>query len=253
MLLEETCSKLSQMKLYGMLELVRKRLDDPGHRDLSVTELVGLLVDDEYLYRENRKLAMLLRKARFKEKAACLEDIDYRSERGLKKADVMQLAQNRYIADKQAVIITGPSGAGKSYLAQALGNHACRKSFSVHYVRIPQLAYGFVQAKAAGGYAAFMKRLGRYQLLILDDFGLVPLTEAEKQDLLELAEERHGSGSTMITSQLPLKTWHDYLGAGHVADALLDRLIHNAHRFNLSATQSMRKAKATLTASGQRD
>ena len=221
MLIEETCSKLSQMKLYGMLDLVRKRLDDPGHRDLSPTELVGLLVDDEYLYRENRKLTTLLKKARFKEKAACIEGLDYRSDRGLKKADVMQLAQNRYIAEKQAVIITGPSGAGKSYLAQALGNHACRKGFSAHYVRIPQLAYSFVQAKAEGCYATLVKQLGRYQLLVLDDFGLAPLTEAEKQDLLELAEERHGSGSTLITSQLPLKTWHDYLGAGRVADALL--------------------------------
>ena len=137
MLLEETCTKLSHMKLYGMLESVRKRLDDPGHRDLSVTELVRLLVDDEYLCRENRKPTMLLKKARFKEKAACLEDIDYRADRSLIKADVMQLAQNRCIDEKQSVIITGPSGAGKSYLAQALGNHACRKGFSVHYVRIP--------------------------------------------------------------------------------------------------------------------
>lgn len=247
MLMEETCTKLGTMKLYGMLDSVRQRLDDPAHRDLSVTELVGLLVDDEWIYRENRKLTALLRKARFKEKSACLEDIDYRVDRGLKKADVMQLAQNRYITAHQSVIITGPAGAGKSYLAQAFGNDACRKGFSVHYVRVPQLAYGFVQARAEGTYAALMKRLGKYQLLILDDFGLVPLTEAEKQDLLELAEERYGSGSTMITSQLPLKAWHDYLGAGRVADALLERLVHNAHRFTISATQSMRKARAPLT------
>jgi DNA replication protein DnaC len=113
---------------------------------------------------------------------------------------------------------------------------------------VPQLAYSFVQAKAEGSYATLIKRLGRYQLLILDDFGLAPLSETEKQDLLELAEERNGSGSTMVTSQLPLKTWHEYLGAGRVADALLDRLIHNGHRFTLAATQSMRKVKASLTA-----
>jgi DNA replication protein DnaC len=248
MLLEETCTKLNQMKLYGMVESVRKRVDDPVHRDLSPTELIGLIVDDEWLHRENRKLTQLLKKARFKEKTACLEDINYKSDRGLKKADVMELAQNRYIGAKQSVLITGPAGAGKSYLAQALGNHACRKGFTVHYVRVPQLAYSFVQAKAEGSYATLIKRLGRYQLLILDDFGLAPLSETEKQDLLELAEERNGSGATMVTSQLPLKTWHEYLGAGRVADALLDRLIHNAHRFTLSATQSMRKAKAPLTA-----
>jgi DNA replication protein DnaC len=247
MLMEETCAKLNTMKMYGMLAAVRKRLDDPGSRDLSITELVGLIVDDEWLYRENRKLTALLKNARFKEKNACLENIDYRADRGLKKADVMQLAQNRYIAAHQSVIITGPAGAGKSYLAQALGNDACHKGVSVHYVRVPQLAYSFVQARAEGSYATLMKRLGRYQLLILDDFGLVPMTEAEKQDLLELAEERYGSVSTMITSQLPLKAWHEYLGGGRVADALLERLVHNAHRFTLSATQSMRKAKASLT------
>ena len=247
MLLEETCTKLGNMKLYGMLESVRQRLDDPGHRDLSLTDFVGFLVDDEWLYRENRKLVMLLKKARFKEKTACIENIDYKSERGLKKAEVMQLAQNRYITAKQSVIITGPAGSGKSYLAQALGNHACCKGFGVHYIRVPQLAYTFVQAKAEGTYAALMNCLGRYQLLILDDFGLVPLTEPEKQDLLELAETRYGSGATMITSQLPLKAWHDYLGAGRIADALLERFVHNAHRFSLSATQSMRKAKTPLT------
>jgi DNA replication protein DnaC len=247
MLIQETCNKLGDMKLYGMLEAVRKRLDDPGHRDLSPTELIGLLVDDEWIYRENRKLTSLLKKARFKENSACLEDIDYRPERGLKKADILDLAQNRYVDASQSVIITGPAGAGKSYLAQALGNHACRKGFSVHYVRVPKLAYMFVQSRADGSYNAVLKRLGKYQLLILDDFGLAPLSEVEKQDLLELVEERYGSRSTMVTSQLPLKTWHEYLGSGRVADALLERLVHNAHRFNLSANQSMRKKKVPLT------
>jgi DNA replication protein DnaC len=247
MLLEETCDKLTRMKLSGMLNGVRARLEDPSHRDLSFTELLGLIVDDEWLYRENRKLTILLKKARFKEKMACLEDVDYRAGRGLKKAQVLEVAQNRYIDHHQNVLITGPSGAGKSYLAQAFGNHACRHGFRVHYVRMPKLAYAFVQARADGTYPRLLKSLAKYELVILDDFGLAPLAEKEKQDLVELAEERYGSGSTMVTSQLPVKAWHDYLGGSRIADALLDRLIHNAHRFELAAQQSMRKGKADLT------
>ena len=247
MLLEETCQKLSSMKLFGMLNAVRARVEVPGHQDLSFTELFGLVVDDEWLHRENRKLTTRLKGARFKERNACIEDLDYRPGRGLKKAQVLELAQNRWITAHQNAIITGPAGAGKSYLAQALGNHACRQGVTVHYIRVPKLAYAFVQAKAEGSYAQLLKRLAKYQLLILDDFGLAPLAENEKQDLVELAEERYGAGSTMITSQLPVKAWNDYLGGGRIADALLERIVHNAHRLTLSAHESMRREKHSLT------
>lgn len=243
MLLEETCHKLSHMKLFGMLNAVRTRVEAPGHQDMSFTDLFGLLVDDEWLSRENRKLTQRLKGARFKERNACIEDIDYRPSRGLKKTQVMELAQNRWIGAHQNVIVTGPAGAGKSYLAQALGNHACRQGFTVHYIRVPKLVYAFVQARAEGSYNQFLKRLAKYQLVILDDFGLAPLAESEKQDLVELAEERYGSGSTMITSQLPVKAWNDYLGGGRIADALLERVVHNGHRFALAAHESMRRKR----------
>jgi DNA replication protein DnaC len=251
MLIEETYTKLNQMKLYGMLHAVRERLANPMHQDLSFSDLFGLLVDDEWLYRENHKLGMRLRGAKFKEKDACLENLDYRAGRGLKKTQVLELAQNRWIMAHQSILVTGPAGAGKSYLAQALGNHACRQGFSVHYVRVPKLVYAFIQARADGSYAFLLKRLAKFQLLILDDFGLAPLNETEKQDLVELAEERYGSTSTMVTSQLPVKTWHEYLGAGRIADALLERLVHNAHRITLATQDSMRTEKIALTGADQ--
>jgi DNA replication protein DnaC len=244
MLIEETYEKLNQMKLFGMLGAVRERLAAPSHQDLSFADLFGLVVDDEWLYRENRKLVMRLKGAKFKERDACIEGLDYRAGRGLKKTQVLELAQNRWITAHQNILITGPAGAGKSYLAQALGNHACRQGYSAHYVRVPKLMFAFVQARADGSYAQLLRRLAKYQLLILDDFGLVPLTETEKQDLVELAEDRYSVGSTVMTSQLPVKAWHEYLGAGRVADAFLERLVHNAHRVELTAKESMRKENA---------
>ena len=251
MLIEETFTKLSEMKLFGMISALRTRLESPDHQDLSFTDLFGLLVDDEWLYRENRKLKRRLRGARFKQRDACLENLDYRTGRGLKKTQVLELAQNRWIGAHQNILITGPAGAGKSYLAQALGNDACRQGISVHYVRVPKLIYAFIQARADGSYAHLLKRLSKFRLIILDDFGLAPLTETEKQDLVELAEERYGTGSTIITSQLPVKAWHEYLGAGRIADALLERLVHNAHRIPLVTQESMRKEKTPLTGGDQ--
>jgi len=246
MLIEQTYDKLSQMKLFGMLHAVKERLASPDHQDLSFTELLGLIVDDEWLYRENRKLTTRLKSAKFKERNACLEAIDYRASRGMSKSQVLELAQNRWIGAQQNILITGPAGAGKSYLAQAFGNHACRQGHSTHYVRVPKLTYAFIQARADGSYDPFLKKLAKYKVLILDDFGLSPLSETEKQDLVELAEDRYGTGSTIVTSQLPIKAWHEYLGEGRIADAFLERIVHNAHRITLTAQDSMRKEKNGL-------
>lgn len=250
MLLEQTHEKLIAMKLYGMANALKTRLERVDHQNLTKEEFVSLLVDDEWLYRENRKLVSRLKVAKFKERAAAIENIDYRTPRGLRKTQVLELAQHRWIKAHQCVIVTGPSGVGKSYLAQALGHHACRSGFSVQYLRLPTLLAQFVQARAQGTYERLLKRLGKLSVLVIDDFGLATLTDIEKQDLLEAVEERYGSGATLITSQLPVGEWHAYLGAGRVADAILDRLIHNAHRIELSSKESLRKDRSANTHGG---
>ncbi len=244
MLLEQTHEKMIAMKLYGMAGSLQERLERADHQSLSKEEFLGLLVDDEWLYRENRRLATRLRVAKFKERDAAIENIDYRTPRGLRKTQVLELAQNRWIRAHQSILITGPSGAGKSYLAQALGLNACRKGFTVQYLRLPTLLAQFVQARAQGTYERLLKRLAKLALLIIDDFGLATLNEPERQDLLEAIEERYGTGATLVTSQLPIGDWHEYLGGGRLADAILDRLVHNAQRIELSSKESMRKATA---------
>jgi DNA replication protein DnaC len=241
MLLEQTHDKLIAMKLYGMANALKTRLERVDHQSLTKEEFFSLIVDDEWLYRENRKLVSRLKVAKFKERAAAIKDIDYRTPRGLRKTQVLELAQHRWIKAHQCVILTGPSGVGKSYLAQAFGHHACRNGFSVQYLRLPTLLAQFVQARAQGTYERLLKRLGKLSLLVIDDFGLATLTDIERQDLLEAVEERYGTGATLITSQLPVGDWHAYLGADRVADAILDRLIHNAHRIELRSKESLRK------------
>jgi len=244
MLLEQTYEKLIAMKLYGMANALKTRLERVDHQNLTKEEFVSLLIDDEWLYRENRKLTSRLKVAKFKERAAAIEDIDYRTPRGLRKTQILALAQHRWIKAHQCVIVTGPSGVGKSYLAQALGHHACRNGFSVQYLRLPTLLAQFVQARAQGTYERLLKRLGKLSLLVVDDFGLATLTDIEKQDLLEAVEERYGTGATLITSQLSVKDWHAYLVGDRVADAILDRLVHNAHRIELNSKESLRKDHA---------
>jgi DNA replication protein DnaC len=253
MLLEQTHTKLVEMKLYGMASSIKERLERVDHQSLSKEEFVGFLVDDEWLYRENRKLTARLKVAKFKQREAAIENIDYRTPRGLRKTQVLELAQNRWITAHQSTLITGPSGAGKSYLAQALGLNACRSGFTVQYVRLPTLLAQFVQARAQGTYDRLLKRLSKIALLVVDDFGLAVLKEVEKQDLLEAIEERYGVGATLVTSQLPIGDWHEYLGGGRLADAILDRLVHNAHRIELSSKESMRKERAALKHGGQSD
>lgn len=250
MLNEQTYQKLIAMKLFGMAAALKERLERPDHQSLSKTEFAGLLVDDEWLYRENRKLTARLKLARFKERTAAIEGIDYATIRGLRKDQVLELAQNRWIDAHQCLLITGPSGSGKSFLAQALGQHACRSGYSVQYLRLPTLLTHFVQARAQGTYDRLLKRLAKLSVLIVDDFGLASLQEHEKQDLLEAVEERYGCGATILTAQLPVSDWHEYLGGGRIAEAILDRLVHNAHRVELHSAQSMRKGRSALNHDG---
>jgi DNA replication protein DnaC len=203
-ILEQTLDKLNSMKLFGLAKALAERLERHDHQELDKAAFVGLLVDDEWLYRENRKLAARLKTAQFKDRSACIEGVDYRTARGLRKDQLIELAQNRWISAHQSILITGPSGSGKSFLAQALGQHACRAGFTVQYLRLPTLLNLFVQARAQGTYERLLKRLAKTAVILIDDFGLAALTERERQDLLEALEERYGTGSTVVTSQLPV-------------------------------------------------
>lgn len=233
MLLEQTITKLVAMRLRAMATAVKDRLARSDHSELSFTEMFGLIVDDEWIDRENRRLARRLSGARFKEKNACIEDIDYAAARGIKKAMVLELAQNHWIERRQNLLITGPTGAGKSFFAQALGQQACRAGFTVTYLRLPKFLPALTLQRAEGSFARQSRQLARTKLLILDDWGIPSIGDQERTDLMEIVEDRHGIGSTIVTSQLPVATWHTYLGGGIIADAICDRLISGSQRIEL--------------------
>lgn len=255
MLIEQTLEKLYKLKLYGMHSSVKEKLSRPEHADLSFTDLFGLIVDDEWIYRENKNLDRRVVNAKFKDKQACLEDLDYAQSRGMKKTQILELAQNQWITEHQNIIVTGLSGSGKSYLAQALGHNACRNGFTVHYIRTPKMYFELLTSRAKGTFQEYLKKLSKYNMLIIDDFGISSIDEQSKADLLEIVEERYGTGATVLTSQLPVSDWHPYLGGGILADAILDRLLHNAHRIVLKTVKSIReeKSKLKLTHAGQHE
>lgn len=245
MLNEQTNEKLAVLKLSGMAEGLKEQLKQPDMNELAFEERFAMLVDAEYLYRENKRMKRLLQNAKLK-LSASLEDVDYRAPRGLDKPVIRSLATCGWIRKHQNVIIVGPTGTGKTYLSCALAQRACREGISAFYLRTPALYRTLAMARADGSYARVLARLGRISLLVLDDLGLAAFTDQERRDLLEVIEDRHGTASTIITSQLPVEHWHEVIGDPTIADALLDRLVHNAHRINLKG-ESMRKTKASLT------
>jgi DNA replication protein DnaC len=248
MLNHPTLDKLQQLRLTGMVQGLLDQNRLPDIHDLGFDERLGLLVDRELTAREDRRLQTRLRKAKLRHRA-CIEDIDYRHRRGLDKALMAQLAGGDWLNQANNLILQGPTGVGKTWIACALGHKACRDGYSVLYVRLPRLLEDLALAHGDGRYPKLMNTLGRTQLLILDDWGLAPLTEPQRRDLLELLDDRHGSRSTLVTSQLPVDHWHDHIGDPTLADAILDRLIHNAYRITLKG-ESMRKRTANLTVEG---
>jgi len=242
MLNEQTFDKLYGLKLFGMAEGFKDQIQQPGLHDLSFEERFGLLVDRQWTFREDCRLQRLLKEAKLKIQA-CPEDLDYKSPRGIDKPVILHLLSGDWIQKQQNVIIAGPTGVGKTFLACALAQKACRQGYRVFYIRIPKLSYHLSLSKADGSYPKTMKKLLKTQLLLLDDFGLAPLSDPERRDLLEVIEDRNGSGSTLVTSQLPIENWHEYIGNPTIADAILDRLIHNAHRINLKGGSMRKKLK----------
>lgn len=242
MLTEQTMERLRALNLSGMAEALRRWLEEPD-RTIEPPDLVGLLADAEWITRENRKLSHRLKRAKFRLAGACIEDIDHRASRGFSKAKILEMSTCRWIASHQNVIVTGATGTGKSYLACALGQKACREGFSVLYTRPSRLFDRLEQARGDGTYRRILSRLAKTKLLIIDDFALEPLDDDARRNLLEIIEDRYGVTSTLITSQLDPKNWHTIIGDETIADAICDRLVHNASRIKLTG-DSMRKIQA---------
>jgi DNA replication protein DnaC len=240
MMLEPTLTKLNRLKLSGMAEALLEQTQSTLYSGLSFEERLGLLVDREMTTRDNRRLAKLLKGARLRYSHACPEEIDFRTPRGLSREVILSLVQNGWIMEKQNVIITGPTGSGKTFIACALVNSACRNGYSAHYIRLPRLLQELNIARGDGSYGKLLARLARVSLLIIDDWGLAKLNDKERRDLLEVLEDRHGITSTIVSSQIPMEKWHDAIGDPTIADAVLDRLIHNAHIITMKG-ESMRK------------
>lgn len=239
MLIHQTADKLRSMRLNGMAEAFMNQITQPANVSLSFEERLGLLVDYEWTHRQNRRLDRLLKNASFRLQA-CMEDIDYHHPRGLDRAVVESLSTCQWILSSQNVIVTGPTGSGKTYLACALGNQACRQGFSAKYYQISKLLSELLMARGDGTYPKFLNTLAKTDLLILDDFGLAPLNAAESRDILEIIDDRSRRRSTAVAAQFPVEHWHDRIADPTVADAILDRLVHNAHKLALKG-ESMRK------------
>ena len=243
MMTQATLHKLNEMKLFGMASGFEDQLASASSRTLGFEERFGLLVDQESTHRENRRLQRLLKLAKLRE-TACVEDIDYRPGRGLDRAEIASLALGDWIHQGINLIVTGPTGGGKTWLACALGNQACRQGVSVNFHRLPLLLEDLAVSHGDGSFRRRLGQLANVELLILDDFGMAPLNAVGRNDMLEVIESRSGSRATLITSQLPVDRWHDYLSGGNptVADAILDRLVSGSHRLELRG-ESMRKQR----------
>ena len=242
MLTHPTVDQLIKLGLAGMARAFTELQSNQSTADLSHAEWLALLLDREATERSNRQLTARLRHAKLRQRAT-IEDVDWRAQRGLDRTLFQRLIAGDWIDAPQNLIIEGPTGVGKSWLACALGNKACRDNRSVLYQRVPKLFPDLALARGDGRYRRLMKRLGKVRLLILDDWGLEPFGPDQRRDLLEIVEERYGHGATLITSQIPVDRWHDVIAEPTIADAILDRIVHNAHRIQLRG-ESLRKKKA---------
>ncbi|TWJ13677.1 IS21-like element helper ATPase IstB [Geobacter argillaceus] len=244
MLTQPTIDKLNAMRLYAMAHAFQEQVANPNMAQLSFEERFGLIVDHQMTVLENTRMQSRLKAAKLR-LPACIEDLDFRPDRGMDRSQVMSLTGNQWVRGKQNILITGPTGAGKSYLACALAQKACRDGYTTFYQRTPRLFHELAVARHDGRYLKLMSSLGKCEVLILDDFLLSSISRDEQRELLEIIEDRYGRKSTVITSQLPIKAWHDAMQDPTMADAILDRLVHNGHKVELKG-DSMRKRKSSL-------
>jgi len=242
MLTHPTREKLRALKLYGMAKSLEEQTSSKDYEELAFEERLGLLIDREFTEQENRRLASRLKRAKLRQQAS-MEDIDYRQKRGLDKELMKSLGRCKWLTERLNILLTGPCGAGKSFIACALGHKACLEGYKVLYFRASRLFENLALAKGDGRYQRLMNSIAKQDLVIIDDWGLSVLTDRERSDMLEILEDRHGRRSTIITSQLPLEHWHEAIGNPTLADAILDRVIHNAYKIQLKGG-SMRKIKA---------
>ncbi len=233
------------LKLAALAEAWAAQQKNPEMAKVSFDERLGLLVDAQWLFRENLRLGRCLREAKLRIGNACVEDIDYPAQRELDKSVVRQLATCRWVAEHQNVAITGMTGTGKTYLACALAQQACRKGYRALYRRAPRLFEELTLAHADGSYSRLLQRFAKVDVLVVDDWGLAPPKENERRDLLEILEDRYGIRSTVMTSQLPTTKWHDHLGDPTIADAVCERILHNAHRLMLKGPSRRKEESAT--------
>jgi DNA replication protein DnaC len=245
MMTEQLMTQLRQLNLGGMAAALHSQQEQPGpYAELTFTDRLALLVDQEVLQRDQRKQQRLISQAQLK-LAASIQQIDYAHPRNIERSRVAQLAGGEWLSRAQNLLITGPCGSGKTFLACALGHQACLQGHPVRYFRLSRLMLELNQSKADGSYRKTLKQLAKVGLLIIDDWGLEPLTAAQRNDLLEIMDDRHGHSSTTVISQLPTDQWYNCIGDNTLADAILDRLMHNAHRLVLKG-ESMRKAMASV-------
>jgi DNA replication protein DnaC len=244
MLNEPTREKLTELRLRGMAHAWSAQQADPQSTQLAFDERFGLLVDAEWMERHNKRLARALREAHLRIRDACIEDLQASTPRGLEKALVRQLATCEWIHRHHNLVITGACGVGKTYVACALAQQACRKGYRALYRRAPRLFEELVLARADGTYARLLARIARFDVLVIDDWGLTPLDELQRRDVLEIFEDRYGQRSTIVSSQLPTERWHDHVGEPTIADAICDRLLHNAHRLQLRGPSRRRPEAA---------
>ena len=241
MLQEPMMEKLTAMRLVGMVDALKAREQDPAARELSFLERLGLLIDQQWSWRENQALARRLHSAKLK--GACVEEIDYRASRGLDKSVLRSLAQKSgWVENHENIFVLGPTGVGKSFVACALAQKACRDGYSALYTRAVALFRDLAIARADGSLRAVLARLSRIDVLVIDDWAMAPLAETERRDFWEICEDRYQTRSTILTSQLPVTRWHEQIGDATAADGILDRLVHNAHRIEMRG-DSMRKKR----------